>query len=505
MSAQQSENIKMKPVAALKEMMPERINGDDKRMARRFLKKVLQDSAAESEVFAGSRETTMEEVHAVKLEHEQLQHKRYLSGKAIPEDHDGYEQGQEHRYPVFTEENRKELSYLSNELDRLEKRMRTGIASATIIMNRFDPLDGHLANLRDNLKNNSQLTQPARVRLLISMIQCDHLGSIEDAIQSVDDLIQDTGMAATPNEVRTLVTRLTALFEERRDYQKPGEPPMLLSDFRRFLRKCLVGTDSAGQFHRLVEKALAAVDDFTQRPVDPDGKPGETDGEAIYRMLGAVQNIVGTERPITKQEAPGGAEGHTATRGPPTAHSAVATQDGIGMQEHYHQGYMAGLAAAALEGAPHDTPASIQRARRERAGTTGYRWTGGHTETTQLCRQYQRDGDCSWGDRCKYRHEGHETDVWQRDNSASRGTPAADPRQRLDGRRSRSRGSDEPREQYGTQTGYYGHKRRTRSRSTSADSSGAPPPQSARRSGGDTPGGDRRGGGGRSDASRRTK
>jgi hypothetical protein len=423
-----------------------------------------------------------------------MQLKRYLSDRIIPEGQEGYEQGQEIRYPVFTEANRKELSYLSSELDRLEKRMKAGVAAATIIMNRFDPLEGHLASLRDNLKNNSQLSQPARVRLLISRIKCDHLGSIDDAIQAVDDLIHDTGMAATPSEVRTLVTRLTALFEERRDYQRPGESPMPLSDFRRFFRKRL-GTDAAGQFHRLVEKALEAVDGFEQRPVDPDGHLGETESAAIDRMMGIVQNIVGAERPVTKQEAPSGAEGNTATRGPSTAHSAViAPPHDIGRQENYHQGFMAGLAAAAFDGGQPDPSASIQRVRREKAGTTGYGWTGGAIEPSQPCRQYQRHGSCSWGDRCKYRHDGQASEGWQHENTAM--GPLM--RQRQGDKRSRSRGSHEQ-EEYGTRMGYYGQRRRTRSRSTtSADSGGAPPTQSTKRSGGDTPGGDRRGGGGRS-------
>jgi hypothetical protein len=81
---------------------------------------------------------------------------------------------------------------------------------------------------------------------------------------------------------------------------------------------------------------------FEQRPVDPDGRLGETESAAIDRMMGIVQNIVGAERPVTKQEAPSGAEGNTATRGPSTAHSAViAPPHDIGLQENYRQGFMA--------------------------------------------------------------------------------------------------------------------------------------------------------------------
>jgi hypothetical protein len=84
-----------------------------------------------------------------------------------------------------------------------------------------------------------------------------------------------------------------------------------------------------------------------------------------------------------------------------------------------------GLAAAALDGGQPDPSASIQRVRREKAGTTGYGWTGGAVEHSQPCRQYQRHGSCSWGDRCKYRHDGQASEGWQHDNLAMGGSGRA--------------------------------------------------------------------------------
>jgi hypothetical protein len=457
----------MERVTALDDKMPERIDEKNPRIARKFMESVKSDSAGERAVFDESLDVPETTLTYTRSQRDYLANIQFWAGTPMLPEHPGYVEGW--IYMPLAPPQQQELAYLSAEYERLNARVTASDEAAAKILARLSRLDGLMAVERDTIKRRADLTPAQQVRTIFTTIAKQFLGSEEDAVLAINEILNQTGVATCKSEIYVLITRVRALLAEKRQYLtgQADDTVMSMLEFKIFLRARL-GTATPGTINETISKAHTVIDTFVRQA-------NESNDAAIERMMADILKKANEAREITQLTT----GGHSASReAQPTAHAAMIDD---GPDERYQRGFIAGMVAAAGGG----NTESIQRTRRELEGTIGYNWNtrGGRAEKP-ICRQYAANGRCTYGSACRFSHA---TDAHGRRDSSSEPT------------RQRSHGS--------TRGGHAAYPERSRSRDSSNEHRGrrdiddrrekstTPSPSPARHQAAGTPERRRRGGG----------
>lgn len=428
----QTSSARWERVQPLDETVPETVDQTDTLQAWKFLRQVKRESQAERAVFNYRMDTPMQEIEHLKGQKQLLNLARANADTPIMP----IGEGGIVLHPPFTEPQQQLLAYTSSEIARMETSSRESDAAAARIIGRLSGLRGLLAQERDAVLNDrtGHASPAQQVRRIFDRIETQRLGSKEDAIVAIQQLIDDTGIATSKDEIYMLVTRIRTLLADKKDFlDRTEQPAMILYQFRPYLRSRL-GTDTEA-LSDVIIKALAVVDLFEPRPAQPAGlggyplaRPAETNDESIERLLNEVITVATNQREITR--IPAG--GHSAIReAPATATRAANAATTAYDNDIAYRAFMAGVAEGERSaGASAD--ASQQRTRREQRGTMGPGWKDQDT-STDICHYFQRNQFCRYGDKCRFAH------VPQADTDSTRA--ADDDRGRDNGGRAQGRGS----------------------------------------------------------------
>jgi hypothetical protein len=376
----------MERVTALDDKMPERIDEKNPRVARKFMESVKSDSAGERAVFDASLDVSETTLSYTRSQRDYLANIQFWAGQPMLPEHPGYVEGW--IYMPLTPPQQQELAYLSAEYERLNARATASDEAAAKILARLSRLDGLMAVERDTIKRRADLTPAQQVRTIFETIAQQFLGSEEDAVLAINEVLNQTGVATCKSEIYVLITRVRALLAEKRQYltANADDSVMSLLEFKIFLRARL-GTATPGTINETIAKAHAVIDTFVR-------KANEDNGAAIERMMVDILKKANEAREITQLTT----GGHSASReAQPTANAALIDD---GTDERYQRGFIAGMAAAAGGG----NTASIQRTRRELEGTIGYNWNTRGRAEKPICRQYAVNGRCTYGSVCRFSH-----------------------------------------------------------------------------------------------------